>query len=209
LARLAVDSHAVLRFVERWRPGASTRAARAELEQLAAGASPTKGQAPRRDARIYTVTTPAGEVLHMLVRRGETVVTVLAPGAHGVRPFDQRLPEDIEMPPDPPPSSAGPTEDELVAWADEARESERLAAVARQRWQTAEETLALWKRGADLRRDLVERACEVLGIEVPERSAAGVLTIAGGRWDGVAITLREEESLNTIVSRLLAALRSR
>ena len=67
----------------------------------------------------------------------------------------------------------------------------------------------LWKRGADLRRDIVERACEVLGIEVPERSAAGVLTIAGGRWDGVAITLREEESLNTIVSRLLAALRSR
>ncbi len=206
--RLEVTGYAVSRFVDRWRPGVPTARARAELEQLAANAAPTKDRTPRRDARIYTVTTPSGEVLHMLVRRGETVVTVLAPGEHGVHPVDQRLPEDVEAP-DPPSPSSVPSEDEIAAWNDEAQEAQRLAAVARNRRTQAEETVALWNRGADLRRDVIERACEALGIEVPERSAEGTLRITGGRWDGVEIALREEETLNTIVSRLLGALRSR
>jgi hypothetical protein len=39
-------------------------------------------------------------------------------------------------------------------------------------------------------------------------AAGGVLTITGGRWDGVRVQLRDGDGLNAVVGRLLAAMRA-
>ena len=74
---LSLTHHAILRFVERWRPLASYQDARVELGELAALASMTKRQSAKRDAWLFVAVSPTrGERVFLVVRDG-VVVTVL------------------------------------------------------------------------------------------------------------------------------------
>jgi hypothetical protein len=205
-ARIGVSDHAVARFIERWRPNATHLEARAELERLAAGASPTRRLTKKRDARIYTSGTAAGESIPLAVR-DDTVVTVL-PARRLEGPAEPPAPLSTDLLEEHA-QDVGEAQAMAQATEDDERAAREVEGVIRSRRLNAQKVLDEWNAGAGHRRDVIERACRVLGVEVPERSAAGVLRITGGRYDGLELTLRPEETLNTVVGKLLAAMRSR
>jgi hypothetical protein len=216
---LAMTEHAVVRYVERWRPGLSFEDARAELQSLADRAAPTRHRTVKQDARIYLGESPAGEPVPLAVR-DRTVVTVLPrqddPLVVGLPDWDLR--DDGA--------------DDRAAGRAMVRESELEAAIAarppiaiepamaapevqelaqRSRRLNAEKVVREWRLGVPVKRRALRRACGLLGIPVPSprESAAGTLSIAGGRWDGLRVEIREGDALTDIVGRLLAAMRAR
>lgn len=204
-AALAVSHHAVERFVERWRPGLAGADARAELEALAANASPTRRRTLKGDARIYVVATPEGESIPLAVRDG-LVITVL--------PVDEREPggsgPDAEALADHEAAVTAMTAAALTSEPGEpvldlAKEYE-LARLDRNRRENAEKVLRDWREGKAIRRDAVDRACAVLDVDLPERSTAGVLRVDGGRWDGLRVDLQDGDAARDIVARLLLAM---
>jgi hypothetical protein len=84
---LRLTSHAVERFIGRWRPGTSNKEALAELQMVAELAAPTRQRTLLGDAQLYVATTPAGERIRMAVREG-TIITVLPEFGEGQDPID-------------------------------------------------------------------------------------------------------------------------
>lgn len=192
-APMTVSTHAIERYVERYAPGLSAEEAAAELRALAERARPQRRG--YRGATVCTAERADGRTV-VLVVRGGSIRTVLREAGQG---DGEVVPSPEEAPSAPPPP-------------DTLRELPVVDEAAASRRRSAEESLARWKAGARVTEREVRRAHVTLGRRYePARpvlpSVAGALRIDGGRYGGVAIELRDADTVASIVGRLLGAMR--
>jgi hypothetical protein len=181
---LAVSDHAVERFIKRWRRDLSFPEARAALEELVTRAAATRRKTLPGDARIYTVLTEEGVHIPMAVR-DNVVVTVL--DASSYETPDAAIIEALDE----------EEERKALQLANERSRAQRLA---------AERTIAQWMAGGSFSSKALQRARDVLGLQPDQPSR---IRVEGGRFDGVCVEARDEDTVEELLERLREAMKGR
>jgi hypothetical protein len=185
---LAVSVHAVERFIKRWRPQMTFSEARLALEELASHAAATRRMTLPGDARIYSTMTEEGERIHLAVRDG-VVVTVLDSSSSDPHIVDPQAMFIDAI-----------SEEEARAAVERASERSRSQRAA------AEKMIAEWKTGGSFSQKAIDRARTVLGLEEAELAR---LRFEGGRYSGLCIVVRDDDTPELILKRLREAMKGR
>lgn len=173
---LPLSGHSIERFIDRYRPEATAAEARAELQEIANGAAPTRRLTVKGDARVYVGTSRLGERVPLAVRDG-VVVTVIPETGEGGNLIDMSADMDMMLESEldrrdcqrmaqalrgqMAQALRGQVEVEVKAQAKLALEQERVE----QRKRAAVELLEDWKAGEPCSPRAVWKAHGVLGLK--------------------------------------------